>query len=316
MPQRPSLRCPRAVTGALVLVAAAPAAAHADPAGVASRLADPTVAYGAPAVLTGRVTSGRGDDVVALQFRPPGAPAWTTLRRGVTLPGGRFRLAAGLRRSGTVRVVAAPGPAVARTAATPGLQAGAQRTVRVAAAVVARSGRRDVLVGRTATVAGVLRPGGAGRAVALQVRAGAGTSWRTVDRDRTDAAGRWALRLRTRQTGSTAARVRFAGDKGNATTARPIGRLNAYRRAFASWYGPGLYGNRLGCGGRLTPSTLGVAHKGLPCGTLVTLRYRGRSVRVPVVDRGPYVRGREFDLTAATRAALGFGSTGFVWTTR
>jgi rare lipoprotein A (peptidoglycan hydrolase) len=39
-------------------------------------------------------------------------------------------------------------------------------------------------------------------------------------------------------------------------------------------------------------------------------------VRVPVVDRGPYVGAREFDLTAATKARLGFGSTGTVLTTR
>jgi rare lipoprotein A len=39
-------------------------------------------------------------------------------------------------------------------------------------------------------------------------------------------------------------------------------------------------------------------------------------VRVPVVDRGPYVAGREFDLTAATKQKLGFGSTGTVLTTR
>jgi rare lipoprotein A len=82
-----------------------------------------------------------------------------------------------------------------------------------------------------------------------------------------------------------------------------------------SWYGPGLYGNELSCGGRLTPGTLGVAHKTLPCGTRVTLRHGKRVVRVPVVDRGPYVGGREFDLTAATRARLGFGGVGSVLVT-
>ena len=66
----------------------------------------------------------------------------------------------------------------------------------------------------------------------------------------------------------------------------------------------------------LTPGTLGVANKTLPCGTKVTLRYHGRSVRVPVIDRGPYSGNREFDLTAATKARLGFASTGTVWSTR
>jgi rare lipoprotein A len=92
--------------------------------------------------------------------------------------------------------------------------------------------------------------------------------------------------------------------------------VTVYRPAVASWYGPGLYGNRLACGGVLTPSTIGVAHKTMPCGTKLTLRYGDRSVRVRVIDRGPFVAGREFDLTAATRNRLGFGSTGRVLSSR
>jgi rare lipoprotein A (peptidoglycan hydrolase) len=38
-------------------------------------------------------------------------------------------------------------------------------------------------------------------------------------------------------------------------------------------------------------------------------------IRVPVIDRGPYVAGRDFDLTEATKAALGFGDVGDVWST-
>jgi len=83
-----------------------------------------------------------------------------------------------------------------------------------------------------------------------------------------------------------------------------------FHLAGASWYGGG---GTLACGGTLTSSTLGVANKTLPCGTWVTLRYRGRRVRVRVIDRGPYVTGREFDLTEATKRALGFGDIGEVW---
>jgi hypothetical protein len=75
--------------------------------------------------------------------------------------------------------------------------------------------------------------------------------------------------------------------------------------ALGSWYGPGMWGNRTACGAVLTDDLLGVAHRTLPCGTPVTLRYGGVTVTVPVVDRGPYVAAREFDLTYATRAALG-----------
>ena len=94
------------------------------------------------------------------------------------------------------------------------------------------------------------------------------------------------------------------------TAERP--RLNVYRSVEASWYGGG---GSLACGGWLTSGTMGVASRTLPCGSLVTLRLAGRSVRVPVVDRGPYVAGREFDLTEATKQALGFGDTGTLWST-
>ena len=73
----------------------------------------------------------------------------------------------------------------------------------------------------------------------------------------------------------------------------------------ASWYGPGFYGNRTACGQTYTPELLGVAHPALPCGTLIVLTYGGRSITVPVIDRGPYVAGRAIDLSNATKIALG-----------
>jgi rare lipoprotein A (peptidoglycan hydrolase) len=81
--------------------------------------------------------------------------------------------------------------------------------------------------------------------------------------------------------------------------------------AQASWYGPGLYGGHLACGGTLTPQTWGVAHKTLPCGARVRLCHNG-CVTAPVVDRGPYVAGREFDLTAPVKNAVGLPGTGAV----
>ena len=70
------------------------------------------------------------------------------------------------------------------------------------------------------------------------------------------------------------------------------------------------YGLGLACGGVLGRDQLGVAHKTAPCGTLITFTYAGRSLTVPVIDRGPYVAGREWDLTGATAAALGFPGLG------
>ena len=79
-----------------------------------------------------------------------------------------------------------------------------------------------------------------------------------------------------------------------------------------SWYGPGFYGRRTACGVAYTTTTLGVANRKLPCGTLVTFRNpaNGRTITVPVIDRGPYVTGRQWDLSGATCLALGHCYTG------
>jgi hypothetical protein len=80
-----------------------------------------------------------------------------------------------------------------------------------------------------------------------------------------------------------------------------------------SWYGPGFYGHNGACGmipGGLQPTTIGVAHRTLPCGTRVTFRYNGRTVTTMVVDRGPYVAGRTWDMTKGLCMALGHCFTG------
>ena len=67
-----------------------------------------------------------------------------------------------------------------------------------------------------------------------------------------------------------------------------------------SWYGPGFYGNNGACGlvpGGIQKDTVGVAHKTLPCGTRVAFRYQGKTVIARVIDRGPYVAGRQWDMT-------------------
>lgn len=73
----------------------------------------------------------------------------------------------------------------------------------------------------------------------------------------------------------------------------------------ASWYGPGFYGNKTACGQTYTPEIVGVAHRLLPCGTLVKITSpAGKIVTVPVIDRGPYIAGRSLDLSNATRLQL------------
>jgi rare lipoprotein A (peptidoglycan hydrolase) len=86
--------------------------------------------------------------------------------------------------------------------------------------------------------------------------------------------------------------------------------FGAWRYGGASWYGPGLWGRKTACGQTLRPGTLGVAHKQLPCGTTVKFVYHGKSVVTQVIDRGPYVDGRAWDLTKAASDALGFEGVG------
>jgi hypothetical protein len=132
----------------------------------------------------------------------------------------------------------------------------------------------------------------------------------------TRANGTFALRWSPDSTGTYSVRafgVHSRHVKGSASVQR---HLTSYRFAGASYYGPGLYGNGVACGGTLMPGTLGVAHKTLPCGTMVKLRYHGRSITVPVIDRGPYVAGRDYDLTEATRDRLGFPGVDTLLATR
>jgi rare lipoprotein A (peptidoglycan hydrolase) len=170
-----------------------------------------------------------------------------------------------------------------------------------------------VRAGQRVLVAGAVRPAAAGLIAVLQVRRRG--RWHGLDRDRTDAAGRYVLRERVRVPMSAPTRVVIRSG-GSVVRRHRAGRLNAYRTAIASWYGPGLYGNHLGCGGTLKASTIGVANKSLPCGTKLTVRHGRRTVRVRVIDRGPYVAGREFDLTAATARRLRFHGHGAILTTR
>lgn len=81
--------------------------------------------------------------------------------------------------------------------------------------------------------------------------------------------------------------------------------FSPYRYGGASWYGPGLWGHKTACGKTLRRHTLGVAHKSLPCGTTVKFVYHGHVLVTQVIDRGPYVKGRSWDLTEAASEVLG-----------
>jgi hypothetical protein len=81
-----------------------------------------------------------------------------------------------------------------------------------------------------------------------------------------------------------------------------------------SWYGPGFYGKRTACGHAYTTTIMGVAHRTLPCGTRVKFKNpaNGRTITVPVIDRGPYTAGRTWDLSGAACKALRHCYTGAI----
>jgi rare lipoprotein A len=185
-------------------------------------------------------------------------------------------------------------------------ETGAKR-VRVRSVTAVRA-KNHALVGDRVRIRGRVRPGGSRRVV---VKAG-----RKTMKTRADARGRFDVRWKAGSTGTFKVRVRARGNARAGGSGDRGGRVNVYRKAQASWYGPGFYGNRTACGQTLTPGMLGVANKTLPCGTKLKLRHGSKTVKVEVIDRGPYAGAREFDLTEATRNRLGFGNTGTVLTTR
>ncbi|MEA2170194.1 MAG: rare lipoprotein [Solirubrobacteraceae bacterium] len=111
-------------------------------------------------------------------------------------------------------------------------------------------------------------------------------------------------------------RIRATVDSSTATAAAaaPEIAITVFRPGKATWYGPGFYGNKTACGQKLTKTLQGVAHKTLPCGTPITILYKGRTVTVPVVDRGPFANGANWDITGATAQSLGFATTARIGT--
>jgi hypothetical protein len=77
----------------------------------------------------------------------------------------------------------------------------------------------------------------------------------------------------------------------------------------ATWYGPDFFGEETACGQTLTRRTVGVAHKTLPCGSKVVIRYGGRYLRTKVIDRGPFSNGAKWDLTQRAAELLHFETT-------
>lgn len=227
-----------------------------------------------------------------IQLRALGAKHWQDARSTRAGAGGRFSERVRIERSGRIRAVSADGRVTGA------------RLVRVRSVTRARVEKR-ARVGHKVRIRGRVAPAGTRRRITIKV---GGDKLRT----RANRNGRFKVRWKPRHAGRHTVRVRAAGNLVAAGSTGRAGRVTVFRPAEASWYGPGLYGNGTACGGRLEPSTIGVAHKSLPCGTKLTIRYHGRQVKARVIDRGPYVPGREFDLTEAVKSRLGMGGIGTI----
>ena len=156
------------------------------------------------------------------------------------------------------------------------------------------------------------------RLVRIDARQASGP-WVEVARVRGDRDGSFSAVWRPRRAGAYELRARIgrgpASGTGGTTVPLEVGtgsgaaRLTVYERAVATWYGPGFYGRTTACGIELTEETVGVAHRRLPCGTQVQFAFRGRTIVVPVIDRGPYANGADWDLTQAAATQLGMTGT-------
>ncbi|MGI8427053.1 MAG: RlpA-like double-psi beta-barrel domain-containing protein [Actinomycetota bacterium] len=80
----------------------------------------------------------------------------------------------------------------------------------------------------------------------------------------------------------------------------------------ASWYGPGFEGCRASSGSTFQSSQMTAASLSLPFGALIKVSSGGKAVVVVITDRGPYIPGRDIDLSKAAAQAIGMGGTGSV----
>jgi rare lipoprotein A len=93
--------------------------------------------------------------------------------------------------------------------------------------------------------------------------------------------------------------------------------LSTAHAEMASIYGgrDGLCGHHTANGERLNCAAITAAHRRLPLGARVRVCH-SRCVIVRINDRGPWVRGRDIDLSPAAARAIGLGSTGHVTVSR
>jgi hypothetical protein len=285
------------------LAAAAPAGA--EDRSVSIEVGDSHIALGERVEIQGKLSPERADEQVKLRYKAAGGE-YGVVDETRTNGEGKYSFQDEPRRSGRYRVLW-PGDSDSEDVESP------YARIEVDADITADAKRH--VRGDDVVVHGDLTPSERDRRVVLQRRKNG--DWIKIGGDRTDGNGEYRARWDDRRIGTFRLRAKFGGDDLNGGAKQRVDhRVNVYRSAHASWYGPGFYGNTTACGQTLHRDTVGVAHKELPCGTRVRFYYHGNVEKIPVIDRGPFVAGREWDLTERAKQKLDFPDTDAIWSTK
>ena len=204
--------------------------------------------------------------------------------------------------------VAVGDPGTGGTQAPPPPQT--ERTLSAAGTQITVTTRAGTMRRKLARFRGAVAASAAGRTVTIERFDAATQQWSAITSANVNPDGTYVARWHPRKAGEFRVRaVLMSGFQAVAAGTSPELDITVHRPAMATWYGPGFYGRQTACGIRMTRTLLGVAHRKYKCGTKVAVLYHGRRITVPVVDRGPFRRGTDYDLTAATAQALGFEHT-------
>jgi hypothetical protein len=292
------------LAGALMVGVASAALAQTGPPQPQIDSAPRHLGFGRTAVIRGHLDNGAPGDELILQQSRVGGPWQDAATQQVDANGEVVFRRTDMRRTTSYRLMWSDEIQEVTTTSDP-------VRVRVRPRLRFRINPEHLFQGRTATVKGSLLPLAASRSVLVRKRVDG--EWRRVGRTRVRD-GRFAISFEARHKGRGRVKVTFGGDGVNTARSRAR-RVTVYRPDRATWYGPGFYGNRTACGKRLASDTLGVAHRTLPCGAMVSILYRGRTISVPVINRGPY-SAANWDLTRETAERLGFSGSNTIGVTR
>lgn len=166
-----------------------------------------------------------------------------------------------------------------------------------------------LMLGKTVRFSGTLSGIRKGESIEIQ-RSNPNGDWTVLTTAVAEASGRFTAAWKPTVSERLQIRAIPTGGSFRSANTIPTSPIAIFPRTSATWFGPGFYGKRTYCGNRMSRGLLGVAHKKLPCGTRVEIFHNGRSVTVPVVDRGPFHKKIEYDLTAATAKRLKFKQAG------